>query len=442
MKKSLQKAVLCCSLFTAFLAGSLPAQTFQKTLKPLNKKTAESADLEEEKSKLSPEDLKELKVALSQASAVSTIEFERIARRTPRFSAFENQPLTVLILTGIDDHRGSDDLITNDMVISPRELLKLLDNGHAELSVLQAKFLKSTEAYQQGDFAFGKANFDIPRLCSGKIIFAARRVEKKWQVLEFAFPGLGWTTSLQKEGRWRAKKKQPDTIDLQKKYTTPPKNQPAQSPQKSTRDNHKVNKDDQLSDLSFRALLRDQISELRKLNQVIIEMRLQVQEASKKNLALEKELLELKHQNEVLTQKFEASIKELAETRRLLHVQAAKLTELDGHPPQPVDGQIVKAEKDLVVLSIGSDAGLKKGMHLEVFRPAEAKYLGTLTIVAVQPDKSVGKMSRVRDGMTVKVGDRVASELDLLGRRRPDSNSTFQPRRPPKTPNTVKKKKQ
>jgi hypothetical protein len=82
-------------------------------------------------------------------------------------------------------------------------------------------------------------------------------------------------------------------------------------------------------------------------------------------------------------------------------------------PGENLEGVITKVEPDtgLVVISLGSDAGLQKGHTLEVFRlqPA-AKYLGTLRIVEVRPAEAVGKMEGKKTE-AVQVGDRVASKI-------------------------------
>lgn len=80
-------------------------------------------------------------------------------------------------------------------------------------------------------------------------------------------------------------------------------------------------------------------------------------------------------------------------------------------PKENVEGMVkqVDAATGLVTISIGSDAGLQKGHTLEVFRLNPAKYLGTLTVVEVQPTTAVGRVKGVKDA--VQAGDRVASRL-------------------------------
>jgi hypothetical protein len=92
--------------------------------------------------------------------------------------------------------------------------------------------------------------------------------------------------------------------------------------------------------------------------------------------------------------------------------QAAGKTPDKNAPPAPVEG-VVKAvdPSGLVVISIGSDAGLSKGNTLEVYRlKPKPMYLGTLQIVDVRSKEATGKPTATR-GRAIQVGDQVASEV-------------------------------
>jgi chromosome segregation ATPase len=82
-------------------------------------------------------------------------------------------------------------------------------------------------------------------------------------------------------------------------------------------------------------------------------------------------------------------------------------------PPQDVEG-IVKAvdpQSGYITLSIGSDSGLNKGNTLEAFRlRPEASYLGTVEILAVEPNQAVAKPLTQPKG-ALQVGDRVATNI-------------------------------
>jgi hypothetical protein len=82
-------------------------------------------------------------------------------------------------------------------------------------------------------------------------------------------------------------------------------------------------------------------------------------------------------------------------------------------PPDSVEG-VIKAtdpQSGYVTVSVGSDAGLRKGHTLEVYRlKPESKYLGTIRILEVKPTEAVGKpVSRTLG--PIQVGDRVAARL-------------------------------
>ena len=90
-------------------------------------------------------------------------------------------------------------------------------------------------------------------------------------------------------------------------------------------------------------------------------------------------------------------------------------------PPPAVEGEVldtkrgVRSGSDLVEFSLGSDDGLVEGHKLSAYRPAAgdraAKFLGTIKIVYVTPDKAVGLVvDRAKNGIIEK-GDHVTSKL-------------------------------
>jgi hypothetical protein len=94
----------------------------------------------------------------------------------------------------------------------------------------------------------------------------------------------------------------------------------------------------------------------------------------------------------------------------------AKGSEARNPPAEFVKGTITKIEpkdKNLVEISLGSDAGLKVGHTLEVYRVTpRPEYLGTLRIVETQ--KSTSRAVRLRPEATrgpLQVGDQVASKV-------------------------------
>ncbi|HLJ92545.1 MAG TPA: TolC family protein [Gemmataceae bacterium] len=82
-------------------------------------------------------------------------------------------------------------------------------------------------------------------------------------------------------------------------------------------------------------------------------------------------------------------------------------------PPQDIEGTIraTDPKSGMVTLSIGSDAGLRKGHTLEVYRlKPEPKYLGSLEVVSVTSAEAVARLIQNR-GVKLEVGDRVTSAI-------------------------------
>jgi hypothetical protein len=86
----------------------------------------------------------------------------------------------------------------------------------------------------------------------------------------------------------------------------------------------------------------------------------------------------------------------------------------EANPPKgKVEGLVTRVgEGGLVTVSVGSDAGVVKGHTLEVFRLGTApRYLGRLRIVDGTAKEAVGKQIVGGTKETIKVGDRVASQV-------------------------------
>jgi hypothetical protein len=68
----------------------------------------------------------------------------------------------------------------------------------------------------------------------------------------------------------------------------------------------------------------------------------------------------------------------------------------------------------LIEISLGSDAGLRKGHLLQVYRTigGQNTYVGRIEVVKTASDKSVCKIDPKFQNSNVMVGDRVASKLD------------------------------
>jgi hypothetical protein len=90
----------------------------------------------------------------------------------------------------------------------------------------------------------------------------------------------------------------------------------------------------------------------------------------------------------------------------------------DNFPTERIEGRIVQVDREsgLIKLSVGEDAGLKKGHHLHIFRldpkPEKSKYLGTLEILNVRASEAVARLNKKLAGdLVIQVGDRVVSQL-------------------------------
>lgn len=78
--------------------------------------------------------------------------------------------------------------------------------------------------------------------------------------------------------------------------------------------------------------------------------------------------------------------------------------------PPAVDGYVTQVgDRDLIEISIGSDDGLRRGHHLDVFR--KNVYLGRIVIIDTEPDKAVGEILKEYRKGFIKKGDRVATKL-------------------------------
>jgi hypothetical protein len=78
-------------------------------------------------------------------------------------------------------------------------------------------------------------------------------------------------------------------------------------------------------------------------------------------------------------------------------------------PPANIEGLVKRVEGALATVSVGSDAGLKKGQTLEVYRLGpKPLYLGRLRIVDVTATQAVGELvGKAKEA--IKAGDQVSS---------------------------------
>jgi len=83
-------------------------------------------------------------------------------------------------------------------------------------------------------------------------------------------------------------------------------------------------------------------------------------------------------------------------------------------PAENVEGLVSEADKSgLIEITIGSDAGLKKGDMLQVYRldPKDTKYLGQVKLVEVTPTEAVAQRLTTVGDSAPKAGDNVTNEI-------------------------------
>jgi len=111
-----------------------------------------------------------------------------------------------------------------------------------------------------------------------------------------------------------------------------------------------------------------------------------------------------------LKEKREQLVDQVAQMKRVM--DAAGLTihvDTDAIPPK-VDGIVLEVgNKDLLVISLGSDAGLKEGHQMEVYRGTT--YLGRVVVVKTEPNQAVARiLPEYRKG-SIRKDDRVTTRL-------------------------------
>jgi hypothetical protein len=120
------------------------------------------------------------------------------------------------------------------------------------------------------------------------------------------------------------------------------------------------------------------------------------------------------NQNETLRNSLEQRGKQLADqvTRMKVVMDAKGLREdtLVSHIPPQVEGKVLKVgAKDLLVISLGSDVGLKVGHVMDVYRGTS--YLGRIIIRETKPDQAVGQIIKEMQRGTIQQGDNVTTKL-------------------------------
>lgn len=83
---------------------------------------------------------------------------------------------------------------------------------------------------------------------------------------------------------------------------------------------------------------------------------------------------------------------------------------LVAHIPPKVEGVVLEVgDKDMVMISIGADDGLKIGHALDVY--SGSQYKGRIVIKKTSPDRAVGQVQKELQKGQIKGGDRVTTKF-------------------------------
>jgi hypothetical protein len=160
--------------------------------------------------------------------------------------------------------------------------------------------------------------------------------------------------------------------------------------------------------------------EIRKLQALLKEREQAIVrlEQSNKDLRDQKVSFEIaskseQERNEMLARQLEVMSKDQERARTGGDTAPTGRGAAENPPAEEVEGLVKDIDSSgYVTISIGSDAGLRVGNTLHVFRlRPQAQYLGSIRIVNLNAHEAVGRpILPLRPGM-VKAGDRVASKI-------------------------------
>jgi cell shape-determining protein MreC len=128
------------------------------------------------------------------------------------------------------------------------------------------------------------------------------------------------------------------------------------------------------------------------------------------------ELNQALNDNEQLKKRTNDLAKDLAKAKEALRwIGLDENSDYKSKTPPKVDGIVSETPGEgIVVISIGSDAGLRKGHQLEVIRTTggSSTYVGRVEVIKTTPDKSVCKVDPKYQKAAMMKGDRVFSQID------------------------------
>ena len=158
-----------------------------------------------------------------------------------------------------------------------------------------------------------------------------------------------------------------------------------------------------------------------------VQLKLELKQKTAQNNALAKTIAEVQNEFLKLKRDRDALAQALARNEFLLNkirkstkkkpapVPIDPKNNKPNPPTEKIEAVIQQVSKsgNLVLLAVGSDAGLQKGHTLEVIRLSKnaPKYLGRIRIVEVGPFTAVGIVIDSGRKVEVRVGDKVMSNL-------------------------------
>lgn len=118
--------------------------------------------------------------------------------------------------------------------------------------------------------------------------------------------------------------------------------------------------------------------------------------------------------NDRLEAKMQEMARDMARIRANGGASSTRVAGGKNPPPERVEGLIERSDprSNLVMLTIGRDAGLSRGHTMEVFRlGANPRYLGTINIIEVTHKSAVGQPLGRLSASAIQRGDHVASRI-------------------------------
>jgi hypothetical protein len=157
--------------------------------------------------------------------------------------------------------------------------------------------------------------------------------------------------------------------------------------------------------------------ELEKQRTQLAEARKDRDEHMKQVVKLTDDLNQTVNDKEQLRKRMAELAKDLAKAEEMARYfnLPDKNSDYKSKAPPKVDAVVTNVNGDgLIEISLGSDAGLRQGHKLEVYRinGGQSSYVGRVEVVKTDPSKSVCKIDTKSQISNVMVNDRVASKIE------------------------------